>query len=194
MESYALPTPAYPAELAEISFALFVNMEGSAALRQRLIKASTMEGDEGITERQRVDFAFLDAKMIASRDQLLPAAHQSILAAAQGELQTQTIHSEIISNLNPTSNVAEGLRRFGISAKSTAAIVRIGPKLSESEKRALQDEMQALAGGELGALDDLAKNADVAGLKKLYKLDNTTDLTPKLLASLTASNKSVGVF
>lgn len=64
MESYALPTPAYPAELAEISFALFVNMEGSAALRQRLIKASTMEGDEGITERQRVDFAFLDAKMV----------------------------------------------------------------------------------------------------------------------------------
>lgn len=64
MESYALPTPAYPTELSEISFGLFVDLTDAAGLRQRLIQASTMEGDEGLTERKRVDFAFLDGKMV----------------------------------------------------------------------------------------------------------------------------------
>lgn len=64
MGSYALPVPAYPAELAEISFALFVNMADAATLRQRLINASTMEGEEGLVERKKVDFAFLDSQMV----------------------------------------------------------------------------------------------------------------------------------
>ena len=64
MESYSLPTPAYPAELAEISFALFIDLSDAASLRQRLIKASTMEGVAGIDERKSVDFAFLDGKMV----------------------------------------------------------------------------------------------------------------------------------
>lgn len=69
---------------------------------------------------------------------------------------------------NSALQVAEGLRRFGISAKSTSAIlVRIGPKLSFTEKKALQDEMQYLTGGKPGSLDDLAKTADLAALKKV---------------------------
>lgn len=67
MESYTLPTPAYPAELAEISFALFVDMVDAASLRQRLIEASTMEGEEGVEERKRVDFAFLDSRMVGCK-------------------------------------------------------------------------------------------------------------------------------
>lgn len=67
MESYALPTPAYPAEMAEISFALFVDMDDAASLRQRLIAASTMEGEKGIEERKRVDFAFLDSRMVSCK-------------------------------------------------------------------------------------------------------------------------------
>lgn len=66
MESYALPAT-YPPELAEISFALFTNMLDAANLRQRLINASTMEGQDGITERKRVDFAFLDGRMVCRR-------------------------------------------------------------------------------------------------------------------------------
>jgi hypothetical protein len=42
---------------------------------------------------------------IVSRSHLLAAAHQAILSAAQGDLHTQTVHSEVISHLNPTSNV-----------------------------------------------------------------------------------------
>lgn len=63
MESYILPAT-YPAELAENSFALFIDMKDAASLRQRLINASTMEGQDGIDERKRVDFAFLDGRMV----------------------------------------------------------------------------------------------------------------------------------
>jgi EKC/KEOPS complex subunit CGI121/TPRKB len=64
MESYALPNPAYPTELSEISLALFTDLQEAALLRERLIKASTMEGEEGLTERSTLNFAFLDAKMV----------------------------------------------------------------------------------------------------------------------------------
>lgn len=65
MESYALPIPAYPPELSEISMALFTDLQDAAGLRLRLIKASTLEGDEGVQERKNVDFAFLDGKMVS---------------------------------------------------------------------------------------------------------------------------------
>ena len=66
MESYALPTPAYPPELSEISLALFTDLQEASLLRERLVKASTMEGNEGITERSTLNFAFLDAKIVRS--------------------------------------------------------------------------------------------------------------------------------
>ena len=44
--------------------ALFTNVRNSAALRKRLISASTMPGDEGEIERAKVSFAFIDARPV----------------------------------------------------------------------------------------------------------------------------------
>ena len=64
METFTLPTPAYPAELCSISMALFLDIPDAAGLRARLISASTMQGAAGDDERAKVDFAFLDARSV----------------------------------------------------------------------------------------------------------------------------------
>lgn len=65
MESYVLPAQAYPDELQEITLALWTDVVNAAEVRQRFIAASTMAGDQGILERQLLDFAFLDGSMVS---------------------------------------------------------------------------------------------------------------------------------
>lgn len=67
MESYTLPSDAFPSELQEITLALWTGLTDAAGLRQRLIAASTMQGDQGEAERKRLDYAFLDSKMVSRR-------------------------------------------------------------------------------------------------------------------------------
>jgi hypothetical protein len=64
--------------------------------------------------------------------------------------------------------VAESLRRFGISAKSTLALlVRIGPALDKDEEAALQSEMSELVKVQPVSLDKLPETVDRAGLRKV---------------------------
>ena len=105
METFTLPDDAYPAEYCSISMMLLTDVTNAADLQQRLIAASKMTGSDGDREREALDFAFLDGSMIASVEHVLTAAHAAILSASRGDLRTQTIHSELIDNLNPTSNV-----------------------------------------------------------------------------------------
>jgi EKC/KEOPS complex subunit CGI121/TPRKB len=46
--------------------ALFRNVTNSAALRKRVINASTMAGGTGDFEREQVNFAFIDARLVSS--------------------------------------------------------------------------------------------------------------------------------
>ncbi|KAL7004201.1 hypothetical protein EMMF5_006269 [Cystobasidiomycetes sp. EMM_F5] len=194
MESYVLPAQAYPDELQEITLALWTDVVNAAEVRQRFIAASTMAGDQGILERQLLDFAFLDGSMIASRDHILTAAHNAILGAAQGDLKTQTVHSEIIHHLNPASNIGEGLRRFGGNASSSSImLVKISHRLTDSEKADLHDRMASFVSGKLAPLDALNEQVNILSLKKLYKVDKDTELPDDLLITWTALNKTVGL-
>lgn len=50
-----------------LHFALFCDISNAAALRRRLIDASTLPDDEaGNAERSRVDYAFIDASTVRS--------------------------------------------------------------------------------------------------------------------------------
>jgi hypothetical protein len=46
-------------------------------------------------------------------------------------------------------------------------LLRIGPKLSPTDKEALQDCMQKLVKGNLSSLDELENSADLGALKKV---------------------------
>ncbi|RXW23637.1 hypothetical protein EST38_g2208 [Candolleomyces aberdarensis] len=113
--------PHVPHDRSSARYALFRNVENAPALRQRIIKASTMQGRKGELEKEAVNFAFIDARLVA--------IHQAILAdsANPSGLKTKSVHSEVLFNLNPTNNITEALRNYGISDTSTdLVVVRIG--------------------------------------------------------------------
>lgn len=62
MESYGYEC--FPAHLSSVHIALFTSVTNAAQLRSRIIGAATKEGDEGDRERDAVNFAFIEAKLV----------------------------------------------------------------------------------------------------------------------------------
>jgi EKC/KEOPS complex subunit CGI121/TPRKB len=126
MESFA-----YPHFSSTVHVALFVRVTNATKLRARIIRASTLEGIEGDVEREAVNFAFVDARLVrqmlcvfadsaiescctqvTSILHIQTAITQAILAAAQNTLRTKTVHSEVIWALNPSNNVSSHIYLF----------------------------------------------------------------------------------
>ncbi len=59
MESFAYP---HFSSIAHV--ALFDYVTNAAELRARIVRASILEGDEGDAEREAVNFAFIDARLV----------------------------------------------------------------------------------------------------------------------------------
>jgi len=165
METFAYSH--FPADLANVHIALFTAVTNASQIRSRIVKASTMEGPQGDAEREAVNFAFIDAKLVTSKLCLLTALHQSMLSDVQKSLKTKTIHSEIIWSLNPTNNITEALRRFGVSDSSKSLlVVRVG---SSADTAAVEKQMRAAVHGDLISLDALRSLTDWTAVNKVYK-------------------------
>ncbi|KAJ7465297.1 kinase binding protein CGI-121-domain-containing protein [Mycena latifolia] len=169
MESYQLPQ--FPNHLSCVHAALYTDVSDSDLLRKRLITASTAEGIDGERERDALNFAFIEARLITSVNHLRTAIYQAILAAAQGSLRTKTVHSEIIWALNPTNNITEAMRRYGVSDATTAlVVVRIAePELSAASVEANTDAIVKGSKVSFASLQDLT---DWPAVKKYHKLGN----------------------
>ena len=55
----------FPPELATVYVTLFTGVHNAAELKKRLVTASVMPGDEGEIEREAVNFAFVDARLVS---------------------------------------------------------------------------------------------------------------------------------
>ena len=64
METYAYAQ--FPAHLSVVHIALFTNIKNASVIRSRIVKAATMEGMAGDTERNAINFAFVEAKLVSS--------------------------------------------------------------------------------------------------------------------------------
>jgi len=96
------------------------------------------------------------------------AITQALLAAAQNNLRTKTVHSEVIWALNPSNNITEALRRYGVSDGSTALfVVRIDP-IQPSQ---VKSKMSAVVDGTQVPLSELADLTDWVAVKKYNKLN-----------------------
>ncbi|CCL99004.1 uncharacterized protein FIBRA_01012 [Fibroporia radiculosa] len=165
----------FPLDSSVVHVALFTNVSNAAQLRSRIVRASTMVGPEGDSEREAVNYAFIDARLICSVLHLQTAIVQAILAHAEGILRTKTIHSEILWALSPNNNITEAIKRFGVSDNMTALmVVRIAsPGLDH-----VLEGMQAIVSGTLSPIHKLGDVTDWAGIRKLsidlkyYKLNN----------------------
>jgi EKC/KEOPS complex subunit CGI121/TPRKB len=63
METYYYPQFNH----AVVYVALFENVSNSAAIRSRIIQAARILGVEGDAEREAVNFAFIDARLVCTR-------------------------------------------------------------------------------------------------------------------------------
>ncbi|KAG9075440.1 hypothetical protein FS749_012897 [Ceratobasidium sp. UAMH 11750] len=161
----------FPTEFSRLHIALFTNVQNAPELKARLIKAATMEGEEGEKEREAVNFAFVDALPIASLLHLQTAIQQATLAATDGSMKTKTVHSEILWALNGSNNISESIKRFGVSdsSKSIFAVRVCGPELSIDDVLA---GMKAAVQGEEVPLEKLDEITDWSLVTKYYKVSN----------------------
>ncbi|KAJ7505576.1 kinase binding protein CGI-121-domain-containing protein [Mycena galericulata] len=174
MQSYQLAH--FPPQLSFVHAALYTNVSDSDLLRKRLITASTAEGPDGERERDALNFAFIEARLITSVTHLRTAVYQAVLAHAQGALRTKTVHSEIIWALNPTNNISEAMRRYGVSDATTAlVVVRVaGP---ESSAEGVEREMDAVVKGTKVSFADLQDLTDWTAVKKVCSPLNERSIT-----------------
>ncbi|QRV72409.1 kinase domain protein [Ceratobasidium sp. AG-Ba] len=157
----------FPTELSRLHIALFDDVKNAAELRARLVKASTMEGEEGEKEREAVNFGFVDAAPIASLLHLQTAIQQATLACTDGSMKTKTVHSEILWALNSGSNIGEAIKRFGVSdtTKSLFAVRVCGPELSIEQ---VLESMKAVIQGEEVPFEKLDEMTDWDRVIKYY--------------------------
>ncbi|RDB15625.1 hypothetical protein Hypma_004011 [Hypsizygus marmoreus] len=161
--------PQFSPDRSVVHVGLYTNIKNAAGLRKRIIGAAGMQGEEGDREREAVNFAFVDARLITSRLHLQTAIYQAILAESQNALRTRTVHSEVLWALNPTHNITEALRRYGVSETTTALfVVRIGGSVVPD----IQDTMDAAVAGTLQSLNSMERLTDWAAIKEYYKLND----------------------
>ncbi|KAJ8456700.1 hypothetical protein ONZ45_g18614 [Pleurotus djamor] len=160
MESFS-----YPHLSRVVYVALFTAVSNAAHLRQRIINAASLTGEDGERERDAVNFAFIDARLITSKLHVQTAIHQAMLADSQGSLRTKTVHSEVIWILNPTNNITEALRRYGVSETTTSLlVVRIGEAGLASDQ--VLESMNAVVQGDIQPLEKLQDSTDWNAVKK----------------------------
>ncbi|KAI9572472.1 kinase binding protein CGI-121-domain-containing protein [Boletus coccyginus] len=164
LEVYRCPEFIYPVIYA----AKFKHVKNAGAIRERIVKASTMEGPEGDKERDAVNFAFINAKLITSPLHLQTAAMQALFAQSAKTMRTKTPHSEIIWNLNPTNNITEGIKRYGVSDATTDLIVM---HIAGWEREDILKRMLEVVDGELDLLANVVQVTDWETVIKHYKLD-----------------------
>lgn len=167
MESFSFPT--FPSNYSAVYATLYTDIKNAIPLRRRIIEAAAMDGEEGDREREAVNFAFINARLITSLLHLQTAVYQAILAA-QSTLRTKTVHSEVLWALNPTNNITEAIRRYGVSDTTSALfVVRIdGPNMSPSE---IQDKMNAVVSGTVVPVSVLETLTNWTTIKKYHKLE-----------------------
>lgn len=78
-----------------IQLSLFRNVQNSAFLRQQLL-----EGNSDF------EYAFLDASVLISRNQILAACFRAITDSLNNRLKSRNVHSEIVFDLSPNNNVS----------------------------------------------------------------------------------------
>ncbi|OCF40044.1 protein CGI121 [Kwoniella heveanensis CBS 569] len=94
MESYDLASSfAFPAPYSHIHIALFKNVSNAPQIRKRLVEASVTKGPEGDQLRREVDYGFVEAGVLVSKEHLLTAILTTLLYAFPSPSSTSSSSS-----------------------------------------------------------------------------------------------------
>ncbi|KAF8897126.1 kinase binding protein CGI-121-domain-containing protein [Infundibulicybe gibba] len=169
METFQFPH--FPSHSSVVRVALFSDVVNAPALKKRIVAASIASGVSGEQEREAVNFSFINAQLITSLLHLQTAISQAIIAETQGALRTKTVHSEILWALNPTNNISEAIKRYGVSDASAALfVVRVGDPGTPDEQ--ILHAMAGCVNGRIVRISALRDLTDWSAIKKYHKLNN----------------------
>ncbi|CAG8581692.1 17199_t:CDS:2 [Cetraspora pellucida] len=104
---------------------------------------------------------------VLDKFQLLVAVNNAVHSENYSKLKTHNVHSEIVYNLSPTTNISESLRRFGISDSTNEIIV---VKVGGNDDDEIKSHLNTLIDGEESSLDDFSKFTDLSCIKKQSKM------------------------
>ncbi|TXT07514.1 hypothetical protein VHUM_03234 [Vanrija humicola] len=187
METYTLAH--FPPNVRTLHVAYFENVANAPEIRRRLVQAATAPGAEGDAARAAVDFAFIEAGLLVSKEHLLTGATVALLtslpatpraslpAPPEPKTRSHNLHSEVLMALSPNNNITDAIRRHGVGDATTRlAVVKFAPE--GSDQKAVYDAIAAVVDGELkplSTLDDESK-IDWARVDKVYKLGEMNQL------------------
>jgi EKC/KEOPS complex subunit CGI121/TPRKB len=155
-----------------IHLALFKDVKNAAFLHQQLLARNA-----------DFEYAFVDASVVLSRLQLTSAVFKSTYLLVSDALKTPNVHSETVTCLSPSNNIADAYRRFGISptTKDLIAVKITFPTEARPEPPTAEQVWahleQAVEGTAVPITDkNLASSADLPKLRKYYKLNGLAGL------------------
>ncbi|XDT03327.1 Hypothetical protein J6898_01128 [Nakaseomyces glabratus] len=139
----------------EISITAFENVTNSESIR---FKVATLP------------YAFLDARMIYSQEQLYAALYRVLVEQKYNKLRTKTIHSEIMLCLSPTSNIGDAFKKFGIKEDSNTVIcLHIKDRSDEPELPSLSSIVE---GQEISLSKEfINQHRDIGMVGHVYKIN-----------------------
>ena len=136
-----------------------------------------------------VEVALMNPKTVFTEDIVRLATFKAIVSMETKCMVTKTLHSEIIFNASPKTNINEAFRRFGAGPESTEILVaRVCDKKKEKgvvetissssssssgSEECIREKIRKLIDGkEIAATsENLRRFADTSAIKKYYKID-----------------------
>ncbi|KAH8423215.1 EKC/KEOPS complex subunit CGI121/TPRKB [Aspergillus melleus] len=150
-----------------VHVALYRDLKNAPFLRQQLISGNA-----------EFEYAFIDASMVLSKTHALSAVFRAVNDYLNDRLKSRNVHSETVFALNPTTNIADSFRKFGITdSTKDLLVIKVSVDPSVTHDTVAAHLSQYIEGSMVPFNDEtLSQIADVAKIKKAYKLGalNTT--------------------
>ncbi|KAJ3092842.1 hypothetical protein HK100_006826 [Physocladia obscura] len=125
----------------------------------------------------------INPALIVDAFQLQVACARAYLNYAQNAMKTRTLLTEILFSLSPSNTITESLKKFGIS-ESSQTIYVLFPSTTWDADEAVVARLQAVVRGKIKPIERFVDGADLALVKKVYKLGDFKDTSHKKLVDL----------
>ncbi|CAG8585972.1 8502_t:CDS:2 [Paraglomus occultum] len=155
-----------------VHISLYRNVKNAKELRKRLLSRDL-----------ELSYAFIDAKVILDKFQVLVASNIAIYNETHHKLRTHNVHSEIVYSLSPSTNIRESLKNHGLSDDTTDVVI---VKVGESAET-IQTHLTKIIKGEERDVEEMTGCVDLARVKKYYKIADSISDREELLKAVVGS-------